>query len=204
MKKLKITFLGLMIISLLSAVSCSRSTDQPEPPEAGLSLEGSWKLTKIDFKGDGVNWNPAVPYNGGTSFGYAPFMLKDMQGYKFGNKKITGDLGFRFDFLYNVNHGENPADETWYWNYLDGGKSFEIMQINPSFPPYNFSITGVKNLKITENGNKIVAEAVVNSRVPGQPITSAIKVPIEFTMERGTPNQDVALYQNGSPYTFPH
>lgn len=204
MKKFKAILLGFCAMLVLTAVSCSRNDHEETQPDNTVKLEGTWKLNKVDFKGDGINWNPAVPFNAGTGFAFAPFMFKDVRGFKFGTKKVASDIGYRFDYQYAVNHGEDPNNEHWYWNYNGDKTGFEIKQINPAYPPYNFSILDITNIKKSNNGDKIIFDAMVNSRVPGQSITTTVLVPVELTMERGTPDKDPELYHNGAPYVFPN
>lgn len=200
---MKTKILILLSLFVFGFTACSSDDDNPVPP-ATSHMDGTWTLEKVDFKGDAINWDSDIPFNAQYRFGFAPFMFKDVRGFRFGSNKLSNQMGNRFDFVYEVDHGENPAEEFWYWNFTTAEKvDFEIQQVNPSFPPHNFTVDNITNIRSHDNNTVLIFDAELFSRVPGGPITQTIKVPVEMTIIKAYPTKDPDLYHNGVPYNFP-
>lgn len=191
---------------LLLLTSCSKDDDPvvPEPPvEEGLELEGDWTFEKLDFLDESIVWDPAIDFSVDAAFGYAPYMFAGTQGFEFGTKKVAGDRGQKFIIINDGDRGDESTDY-WYWNYTEDKQSFEIGQINPAMPPYNFSIMDISDIRESENKDKIVFKAGLNSRKVGGGFTDIEKVPVEITMTRGLQaDSEVEMSVKGQPFEMP-
>lgn len=194
-------FAGLAVAFLLFT-GCSK--DNPETPDPNiLKLEGQWKFEKLDFQDESVKWDPETDFTTAASFGYAPLMFEGMQGFDFTTQKTKDNAGNKFDFVSEGSYNQDPSKEYWYWNYTDNNKGFEIRQINPQSPPFNFSVMNITNIRISNNGQSLVFKASLNSRKPGGAMTDIIQVPVEITLSKGTPTTEVKMFIKGADFEMP-
>src|SRR5699024_4771072 len=148
---------------------------EPEPPsETELALEGQWQFEKLNFL------NPediALPSaDAAPALGYAPIMFGGMQGFYFGDDEVEGPMGEGklFDYINEGDYNQDPESKYWFWNYTDDGKGFEIQQLNSSMPPYDFSIMEIEDIKLEEEGDKIVFKAKITTQEIGGGFTDKI------------------------------
>lgn len=196
----KFTVLSFMILLVFG---CSKKDDVKPEDKDVLALEGQWKFEKLDFLDNAIVWNPDVEFNASSSFGYAPVMFTGMQGFDFLTKKVAGDLGNKFNFISEGDYNQDDTKEYWYWNYTSDKKSFEITQINPQMPPFNFAFKNISDVRMSNAGQKIVFKASLNSRKIGGGLAEMTTVPVEVTIEKGTPDADVEMFVNGQPFVMP-
>lgn len=201
------TFRSLIFLFsfLLLLTNCSKDEDvTPDPPaEEGLELEGDWTFEKLDFLDESVLWDPAIDFSVDAAFGYAPYMFAGTQGFEFSSKKVADNRGYKFIIINDGDRGDESKDY-WYWNYTEDRQSFEIQQINPAMPPYNFSIMEISDIRESEDKNKIVFKASLNSRKVGGGFTDIEKVPVEITMTRGIQgDSEVGMFIKGQPFEMP-
>lgn len=198
MKK-NILFLTLSLGLIISAVSCKKDEVEPSKKESTLNLKGKWAIQTIEFSDNNVVENVEED---STSLGYAPYMYSQIRGLNFKTGKFDdteidgynasyfGVEGTPFEQLLTENY--------WYWNYLDNKKSFEMIQANTSFPPYNFSISNVKI--ITNNGDNVTFTAEINTKKVDK---SYMLDKTEFTtgkfkITKGTPTKNTKIYVGGN------
>lgn len=181
----KIMF-GMFTFALIFMACEKKEVKNPnEETKEGLKIEGKWQLKTADFLSENAHWDSTVEYNEGNYFGHAPSMFKLYLGFEFTDEKVSSGVGNKLN-LYNTRINLNPGNEYWYWNYTNNKKGFEMTQINPYSPPYNFSILDIRNINVLDDENKVVFEGDVFSRVPGQSLTTTQLLPVEITMEKGT------------------
>lgn len=206
MNKIKFILAISLSLVLMTFTACSSDDNNSESDDT-LKLEGQWKFAQMNFTDDSVDWDPGVAYNSGTKFGYAPYMYTSagVKGVDFKTQAVNnagGDkLGNRFDYDLSGNFGQSEDEAYWYWNYTDDG--FDVVQTNPAFPPFNFSLRNAHNVVQSENGNRVVFDAHVNSRVVGGPVTQVIQVPVQITLVKGTSDQPGEILIKGEPFVEP-
>ncbi|WP_010254785.1 hypothetical protein [Myroides injenensis] len=133
MKKILLFCLAILPLISTSCSSDDNSIENPTPVVPENPLIGTWKVETVKFT---KFVETGIPANDGC-------MIEGIVGYNFTKDKtfvfITGE-GSSFD----------PTAKK-YWEWKGDEKGFEINQINPSSPPYNFGIKPT-NVKITEVG----------------------------------------------------
>lgn len=194
MKKINLFFVLVIAVAL---VSCKK--DEVEPKQENvLKVEGQWKLKKVNFISDKLDWDEDVPYTFGNYFKYAPAMYEDLKGFDFRKIKTDGNKGYSLQYINEGNYNVDPAAPTrWYWNYLNDKTGFEMLQINEAMPPYNFSIMDITEIKVSNEGNTITFKAKAYTRLSGGSASEVIIVPAEYKMERGTAVDNTKVYING-------
>lgn len=209
MKKMTLILSSFAMMMLLVVVGCNKDDD---PVDDGgdtteeLSVEGSWQVQSVDFVDpESVAWNPNIPYNGGTSLGYAPFMYTIIRGYDFKEAKIDNDSidGYEFNFMLDREFGD-PGVVYWYWDYNADGDGFDVTQLNvPNGPPMNFSIMNAHNVELDEDGEVMVFDAEVYSRKPGGTFDDLDIVPVEITLIKGDVTKVAEVFIGGEPFEEP-
>lgn len=209
MKTLKLTLLFMTFLIVLTGCSSDDNNDLPEEPgkDESISLEGTWQFERLDFTdGETVAWDPEVEFNTGNYFGYAPVMFGGMIGFNFDAHKTEGGEGYIFDFVNDGDYNQNPESVYWYWNYTNKEQTeFEIQQLNPDMPPYNFSIMEITRIVLSDDENSLSFEAKLNSREVGGSLTAVRKVPVKITLTRGisAPQKQVDVFIEGVPFEEP-
>lgn len=196
---------AILLCSLL-LISCGVSDKGDEPPaeKQSLELEGTWRFKTLNFTDASlVTWDASIDYTTGNYFGYAPAMFEGMTSFDFQTAEVTDGSGKKFNFVDEGDRTEDDTKEYWYWNYTDNGQSFEIKQINPQLPPYDFSVMDITGVVSTDDGNKLSFEARLNTREVGGTIRDIRKVPVEITLERGDPGAPVEIYIEGELFEEP-
>lgn len=193
----KILF-GLLAISLVLA-SCKK--DEIKKQEEGLKLEGEWQLESVNFLTENANWDTGVEYNVPNYFGHAPSMYSLVLGFDFLTQKVAGNLGNKL-IIYNdgQEHEQDTSSDTWYWNYKNDKKGFEMIQINSDMPPYNFSILNIKDVKEKEDGKRITFKAELTSRIPGKSMTNTQLLSAEFNMKKGKAKDNAKITILNEPF----
>lgn len=204
----KINFALLFsVLSLGLFVMATGCKKKPDPqPTTTLALEGEWQLESINFTDASlVTWDPAIDFTTANRFGFAPYMWSyiGMKGFSFEEKKVKDDLGSRFVFLYDGNNGEDMSLDYWYWNYLNDKKGFEIEQINPQFPPFNYSIMDISEIKQENDGNRLTFKANMYSRKVGEAMKDIIKVPVEIKIMKAAATAFVNVLIEGESFVAP-
>lgn len=205
MKNGTVIFAGLVIL-LTGIIGCKKeevkpSNDKTEQATSSLQIEGKWQFISINFLSNDVKWDTNVAYSPSNTFGYAPFMLKDMIGYQFLTNKVSSGEGAKFDFIDKSGHNADPNLDSWFWNYK-GKNSFEIGQVNPEMPPYNFSVMNINNVEIVNQTLSFNAD--IYSRKVGGSMLDMLIVPVEIKLvqkEIDTNTVDLLLF--GTPLTLP-
>lgn len=196
----KFNFLTLLAaLAIFALVGCKK--DNPEP-EDSLNVEGLWKVDKVNFLDDNAKWDDNVEYTPGSSFGFAPHIYKDMRAFNFKSTDFPGQNAKVFEFISDVNSGEEGVNY-WYWKFTEDKKSFEIIQTNKDMPPYDFSLANVRDVVMSEDGNKMTFKADINSRVPGKPLTNVVKAAAELTLTKGAPTKNADVYIKGEKFVLP-
>ncbi len=204
LKKTHYPSLVITVLCTLLFMGCGVTDKGDDNPELELKIEGKWKMEKVNFTDASlVEWDVYTDYTAGNYFAYAPAMYLDMIGFDFQDKALSDNSANKFVFIEVGSHEDVDSNEFWYWNYTEDGKSFEIGQINPQFPPYNFSLTEVNSVVLSDDGNKLEFSAKVNSRVSGGSIRDIVSVPVEFTMTRNTPGDIPEVYFENELFVKP-
>src|SRR5690554_2076466 len=198
MKNLKFLVVLSMLLGV-ALVSCKKDEVAPkETEQAVLKMNGEWAIATIEFSDSNVIENVETDE---SSLGYAPYMYSQIKGVNFKTEKFEnteidgynasyfGVEGTPFEDLLSDNH--------WYWNYLDNKNSFEMIQANTSYPPYNFSISNVEIL--SHNGNNVNFTADVNTKQVNKPYmldkTGFTKA--KFKITKGVPTKNTKIYVGG-------
>lgn len=199
----KIQILVMICLAVFTLSSCSSDDNDTVQPDEGI-LEGEWQLTKMDYLEDSAVWDDDVEYNSSTAFGYSPFMFRygGVKGFVFGQKEVIDEagnfLGRQFDYVLDLKTGQDEDEAYWYWNYTDNGNAFEAIQINPNWPPHDYSITDVADVKV--EGNQVKFEANLYSRIPGGERGDVVKTRVAFTMIKAEAINNVEVYIQGEPF----
>lgn len=187
-------------------VSCSSDDDDNSLSDDVLNLEGEWKFTKMNFLDESVLWDNGLEYTSANIFGYAPYMFEyaEVKGFNFGTVKVqdnSGNVqGDRFDYVLGEDFGQDADEGYWYWNYLNDKESFEIIQVNPSFPPHNYSLKNVSDVELSNNGTRIDFKGYLYSREVGGTMMDIVQTPVEFTLTKGDIDEGVEVFITGIPY----
>lgn len=133
MKKL---FLFTAIIFGLVLTSCSDDDNEVTPM---VTLEGNWRLVKIDF----------------TVMGEGGFPASDAC-----IQELVVGYEFREDhkFYFILGESDTPLFDPYardYWTWSGNIEDFTINQTNPMSPPYNFSLNPT-DIEVNAGGNKPV------------------------------------------------
>src|SRR5699024_3965692 len=204
----KIFMISLILMGMLTVVSCS-SDDDDNIADDGLNLEGNWQFDTMDFLDDSVEWDPEIEYTSANTFGYAPYMFEyaGVKGFIFGTEAVeglTGEIvGKRFDYVLTGEFGQDPDEAYWYWNYEEEGESFSMAQVNPSFPPHDYSINEITEVEISESGNKLEFKGTLKTREVGGSMSDMYQVPVAFSLTKGEPTENVEILIQGEPFTAP-
>lgn len=193
-------------LALFSLVACKKDKTADSNT---LKLDGHWNLKQINFLNeDDVQWNEAIGYYGTDSLmnrdsilnrrGYAPFIYSRMSGYEFYQNPV--ETGKRVIVKQWFSNFDETVDY-WYWNHLDGGQDFEIIQFG-NVPFYDFSVYSATNIKISDNGNTLEFDAIVKTRIGG-PQGDDVDTPVEMIWKREIIDNDVELLLLGEPFKFP-
>lgn len=207
MKNLKnLSWLSLVLAAFLF-ISCS-SDDDKSVDENVLQLEGEWKFETMNFLDGSVQWDPEVEYTSANTFGYAPYMFEaaNARGMIFGTDPVTsdaGNLGKRFDYILGADFGQDEDVAYWYWNYTDQGESFMMQQVNPSFPPHDYTINNISDFEMSQDGNRVDFKGTLKSRIVGGTMMEMEDTPVEFTLIRGTATTPVEILIEGEPFVAP-
>lgn len=128
--------LFLFVLSLLAifTLSCSSDDSTPNPPKQ--QLIGTWKVNTVHFT---RFVEAGIPANDGC-------MIEGILGYHF---KEDGT----FTFLVDKNSAFDPEAKK-YWEWSGDEKGFEIKQLNPSMPPYDFGFKAL-DVKLDKNSNPL-------------------------------------------------
>ncbi len=186
----------LMTVTLLTLFGCKKDTNVIPSEDDTLKIEGEWQIQKINFLDDEAKWDESLAFTSANYFGYAPAMFGGMMGFDFTTRKESSGKGQVFEFVSDAAFGDGST-VYWYWNYIDEGKGFEIVQINKALPPYDFSVMNIKNVKLSEDKQELTFNAELNSRRSGKPITDKVIFPVEFTLHRGTLSNLPDIYIQG-------
>lgn len=212
MKHLRIISTGLVaMLAFITMPSCKKDKVEPGvPPEetvAKLELDGRWKIETVNFLDEAVKWKEEVKFTSESGLGWAPGMYAKVMGINFQITAVNNEggtkLGNKFSYIVGEELPLKETDTYWYWNYKDEQKNFEMKQINTTVLPYDFSILDITDLKIENNGDKVVFKANVNSRKPGEAITDNIKTPVEITLTRGVPSATANIRLKGQIFVMP-
>jgi len=163
----------------------------------------------MDFLDDSVEWDPEIEYTSANTFGYAPYMFEyaGVKGFIFGTEAVeglTGEIvGKRFDYVLTGEFGQDPDEAYWYWNYEEEGESFSMAQVNPSFPPHDYSINEITAVEISESGNKLEFKGTLKTREVGGSMSDMYQVPVAFSLTKGEPTENVEILIQGEPFTAP-
>lgn len=130
---MKKTFIFLSFLALtFTTLSCSSDDnsviDPVKPVVEKDKLVGDWQVKTIKFT---KFVEKGIPANDAC-------MVEGIRGYTFSEDRT-------FTFIVGEGSSFDPKAKK-YWEWLGDEKSFEIKQINPSMPPYNF---GFKPTNIT-------------------------------------------------------
>ena len=211
--------LTVVCVSMMSLFLSGCSKDKEETASENkveTKLNGDWNLKQVNFLSDEVVWNDSVDYgNIANIIGYAPFMLSEVWGYSFyttnakdKNGKLFFDtqgkiLGKRAMVVQKrVDMSLFPGDY-WYWSGDDATNTAKLTQINPVFPPYDFSLIHMKNLQFSDNDQTLTFDCQVNTRVVGGKMTDIIQIPVKITMKKEKQVLGVEFLLNGSPFELP-
>lgn len=216
MKTLRKLLMGSasLLLAVVMFTACSSDDDNTQSTEDELVLDGQWQLEKMDFlDADQIKWDTSeVPYNRAAAFGYAPYMFDagEISGFLFGerdvNDKDGNHLGQRFDYIMGGDFEApqfDPNTTYWYWNYTNDQKSFEMYQMEGPLPPHDYTLHNIRDIEVTEDGEKIVFTADLSSREIGGERGDNIETPVKFTITKGKPSKFVDLYIDGEPYEEP-
>ncbi|HLS31368.1 MAG TPA: hypothetical protein VK021_10965 [Flavobacteriaceae bacterium] len=204
MKNFRNIFLVSFALIGFLFVSCS-SDDDNTPVEEGLHVEGVWKFTEMNFLDEDVLWDPEIEYISANTFGYAPYMFDyaEVKGFDFGTVPVEDEegnvQGKRFDYILGGNFGQDPDEAYWYWNYTNGGEAFEAIQVNPSFPPHDYSLRNVSDVVVSNDGNRIDFKGELLSREVGGGMMDTELTPVEFTLVKGEIDEGVDIFIAGIP-----
>lgn len=195
MKKYNLFFI-LVLTLAVTLSSCIK--DDVQPKGETLNLKGEWAIKTIEFSEDNVIENVETD---STSLGYAPYMYSQIKGInfkteKFDNTEINGYNASYFG-VEGTSFESLLADNHWYWNYLDNKKSFEMIQANTSYPPYNFSISNVEIL--VNNGDNVTFSADVNTKKVDKSYMADKTgfTRAKFKITKGAPTKNTKIYVDG-------
>lgn len=198
MKTINLKSILLLFLAATITFSCKNNGEEPEPePEPKLKIEGEWNLESINFLDGDLKWNPNVPFNPGTSVKYGPYMYSEVKGYNFSTTKA--DNGFRADVIQSFYQAGDQV--LWYWNYTDEQESFVLTQMNLQFPPYDFGIKEVKEVKI--DGDKITFGAKIASRLSGGGLNDVEYYDAELSLKKGEASTGTIVKIQGELYVLP-
>lgn len=206
MKYLKKLSLLSMVLLAFVFVACS-SDDDNNSSDDTLQLEGEWKFNTMNFLDDSVQWDPELDYTSANTFGYAPYMFDyaGVKGFIYGTTPVESNagenLGKRFDYILSGNFGQDPEEAYWYWNYTEDGQSFDMEQVNPSFPPHDYSIKNISDVSV--DGNQLTFKGYLKSRIVGGSMQEMELTPVEFSLTKGTASAPVEIMIQGEPFVAP-
>ncbi len=199
-------FFILFTMSLFLISSCKKEDKEEQKPDIkqsdSLKIEGQWQFDEIQFPDKELKWKKDVEFSFANYFGYAPAMFADMIGFDFMEKKYDNSIGSKFLFINVGGYNQNDDKDNWYWNYTNDSKGFEIMQINPSMPPYNFSILNISDIALSDNNNTLTFKAEVKTRLSGGEFTNMINTPVIITLKRELSNKKVRVLIDNTPFTL--
>lgn len=112
----------IIFVTIFSAFAVSCSDDDDPVVEQTPKLEGTWQLTNIDFS---IFEETGMPASDAC-------VVEMIAGYDFREDK-------RFYFVLGEGGFFDPYEED-YWTWTGTINDFKIVQVNPSNPPYNFSL----------------------------------------------------------------
>ena len=210
----KALILLMFCVAGFTFVACS-SDDNNDfiSTEDNLVLEGQWQLETMDFLShEDVDWNTEeVEYSSANAFGYAPFMFTagQISGLNFGHRDVVVDdevLGSRFDYIMGGDFEApqfDPNTNYWYWNYEDDNKSFMMQQVDGPLPPHDYTMNDIRDIKVSNDGEKIEFTANLASRRVGGERGDNVLTPVRFTITKGTPTKYVEVQIDGEDYKTP-
>lgn len=199
-----IFLIGFALVGFLF-VSCSSDDDNTDPSDDTLNVEGLWKFTEMNFLDEDVLWDPELEYSSANTFGYAPYMFEfgEVKGFDFGTQNVEDEegnvLGQRFDYILGGQFGQDPDEAYWYWNYINDKDGFEAIQVNPSFPPHNYSLKDVSDVVVSNDGERMDFKGYLYSRVVGGTMAEIELTPVEFTLVKGDIDEGVDVFVTGIP-----
>ena len=195
MKNLKFLVVLSMLLGV-ALVSCKK--DEVAPKEETLNLKGEWAIATIEFSDSNVIENAEAD---SSSLGYAPYMYSQIKGINFKTEKFENTEIDGYNASYYGVEGtpfeDLLADNHWYWNYLDNKNSFEMIQANTGYPPYDFSISNVEILVL--NANNVTFTAEINTKKVDKSYmkdkTGFTKA--KFKITKGVPTKNTKIYVGG-------
>lgn len=131
----KLVLLSAIVFGLVF-YSCSSDDDNTNEE---VSLVGEWRLTNVDF---------TVMTEGGRPASDA-CIVELVTGYEF-----RADSKFYFILADSDTPLFDPYEKD-YWKWEGDVENFEISQINPMSPPYNFALSPT-DIKVKEENGKSV------------------------------------------------
>lgn len=200
----KLSLLSLVLVAFLF-VACS--SDDDNSSDDTLQLEGEWKFNTMNFLDESVQWDPELDYTSANTFGYAPYMFDyaGVKGFIYGTSVVESNsgesLGKRFDYILTGNFGQDPEEAYWYWDYTQDGHSFMMEQVNPSFPPHDYSIKNISDVEV--DGNQLTFKGYLKSRKVGGTMQEMENTPVEFSLTKGTATTPVEILIQGEPFDAP-
>lgn len=201
------SIVGLALLTLFF-VACS-SDDDNNVSTDGLNLEGEWQFKTMNFLDESVKWDPELDYTSANTFGYAPYMFDyaGATGMIFSSENVISDsgenLGKRFDYVLTGNFGQDPDEAYWYWNYTNDKQSFMMQQVNPSFPPHDYTISNISDVEVSQDGKRVDFKGYLKSRKVGGTMMEIEEVPVEFSLLKGAPDTAVEILIEGEPFVAP-
>ncbi|MGO1786639.1 MAG: hypothetical protein ACTHZ7_06140 [Sphingobacterium sp.] len=209
-KSIVMMFVTLLALNLLQSCKKDNNIDPNLPPDETvqkLELEGRWKIESVNFLDETVKWKEEVAFTSESRLGWAPAMYAKTMGVNFQVTEVKNTdgekLGNKFSLIVGEDLPLSEANTYWYWNYIEDQQEFEMKQINSTEPPYDFSIMNISGIKIENDGDKVVFQAKLNSRKPGQAINETIQVPVEFILVRGVPTVEANILLKGQTFVLP-
>ncbi len=195
-----ITRLTTIAFALLMIAGCSKDKNEENEPKG--FIEGEWNLEEVNFLSSNLLLDPEIDATKGKVPYYAPFILGEVYGYDFIKTKAKGVDGFRAIVIQNYFNAYDKEEDYWYWNYKDNNQSFELIQINPVYPPaFDFSLRNVRNVQLS--GDVLTFVMTVESKVAeGNELSGDVQeIDVAVTLKRGKAVHGVKVYVDGEPYS---